>query len=182
MDAALRVYTGIDQNNLLSWRFFQHPSSGQYSHDCLIQRFVQQNSVDKFHDYAKIGMSVSSSKRGSTMAMLDIAPHQAVEQVQQAFALSDDELARALASSPRTVNRWRTNSAYPQHESRERLAVLVKLAEHLTETFKTFEASHAWMNTDNRYLGGWKPADAIVLGRFDRVEAALDALDAGIFV
>ncbi len=116
------------------------------------------------------------------MAMLDITPRQAVEQVQQTFALSDDELAHALSASPRTLSRWRTNTSYPQHEARERIAVLVKLAEHLTETFETFEAGSAWMNTDNRYLGGWTPADAIRLGKFDRVEAALDALDAGVFV
>jgi uncharacterized protein (DUF2384 family) len=114
--------------------------------------------------------------------MLELTPRQAVEQVQTRLALSDGELAHALSTSLRTLHRWRSNTSYPQHEARERLAALVKIAEHLTETFETFEASYIWMNTDNRYLGGWKPADAIRLGRFDRVEAALDALDAGVFV
>ena len=35
---------------------------------------------------------------------------------------------------------------------------------------------------ENRYLGGLTPSDAIQVGRFDRVEAALEALDSGVFV
>jgi uncharacterized protein (DUF2384 family) len=116
------------------------------------------------------------------MAMLDITPRQAVEQVQRTLALSDNELAFVLSSSPRTLHRWRSNETYPQHETRERLAALVALAEHLAEIFRTDEASHLWINTSSRYLGGFTPADAIRAGRFDRAEAALGALDAGIFI
>lgn len=116
------------------------------------------------------------------MATLVITPRQAVEQVQQTLALSDSDLAYLLSSSPRTLNRWRMSETYPQHEARERLALLVALADHLTETFLTEEASHTWLSTGNRYLGGFTPADAIRAGRFDRVEAALGALDTGIFL
>jgi uncharacterized protein (DUF2384 family) len=98
------------------------------------------------------------------------------------LALSDKELAYVLSSSPRTLDRWRSNTTYPQHEARERLAILVALAEHLTETFRTEEAGHTWINTSNRYLGGFTPADAIRAGRFDRAEGALGALDSGIFI
>jgi uncharacterized protein (DUF2384 family) len=116
------------------------------------------------------------------MAMLDITPRQAIEQIQRSLALSDNELAHVLSSSLRTLNRWRSNMACPQHETRERLAILVALAEHLTETFRTEEAGHTWINTSSRYLGGFTPADAIRAGRFDRAEAALGALDSGIFI
>ncbi len=34
----------------------------------------------------------------------------------------------------------------------------------------------------NRYLGGLTPAEAVRVGRTDRAEAALEALDSGVFV
>ena len=34
----------------------------------------------------------------------------------------------------------------------------------------------------NRYLGGMTPADAVRAGRIDRVEAALEAFDSGVFL
>ncbi|MGI8857323.1 MAG: antitoxin Xre/MbcA/ParS toxin-binding domain-containing protein [Thermomicrobiales bacterium] len=114
--------------------------------------------------------------------MLDTTPRQAVEQVQRILALSDDELAYILSASPRTLNRWRSSETYPQHEARERLATLVSLAERLAETFRTEEASHTWMRASHRYLGGFTPTEAIRAGRVDRVDAALGALDAGIFI
>jgi hypothetical protein len=39
-----------------------------------------------------------------------------------------------------------------------------------------------WLHAPNHSLGGFSPVAALRLGRVDRVEAALDALDGGIFV
>ena len=39
-----------------------------------------------------------------------------------------------------------------------------------------------WMRSKNRYLRGLRPAEVAAAGRLDVVEAALDALDEGIFV
>src|SRR3954454_12230198 len=110
------------------------------------------------------------------MATLAITPQQAITQLEQVFGLSDGELADALAASPRTLARWRPNSTYPQHEARERLARLVALGDRLQEAFRTPEAVRLWLQTESRYLGGFRPVDAIRLGRFDRVDAALQAL------
>ncbi len=116
------------------------------------------------------------------MAMLDMGPRQAIEEIERTLHLSDRELAHQLSASPRTLNRWRTNETYPQHEARERLAALVALAEHLRETFQTPEALSLWLDSASRYLGNFTPADAIRAGRLDRVEAALGAFDAGVFL
>ncbi len=116
------------------------------------------------------------------MATLSITPQQAINQLEQTFGLSDGELADALAASPRTLDRWKANLTYPQHEARERLARLIVLGDRLKETFRTPEAIRLWLQTENRYLGGFTPADAIHLGRFDRVDAALEALDSGVFL
>ena len=52
----------------------------------------------------------------------------------------------------------------------------------LREAFDSPEAIRDWLNAENRYLGGLTPTEAVQVGRFDRVEAALEALDSGIFV
>lgn len=117
-----------------------------------------------------------------TEPRLDVTPAQAVEQLERDLGLSSQELAGALDASPRTVERWRTSETYPQREARMRLAAMVSLDRRLRDTFTTREAIRAWLHADNRYLGGITPAEALRVGRFDRVEAALEALDSGVFL
>lgn len=114
--------------------------------------------------------------------LLEMTPHRAVMQLQAELGLSESDLARALDTSPRTIARWRAGRSYPQHEVRRRLASLLALRHHLLETFASAEAARAWLNAANRYLGGLTPADALRVGRPDRVEAALEALDSGVFI
>ena len=71
---------------------------------------------------------------------------------------------------------------YPQHEARERLAGLIALERHLGETFEDTEAAGSWLRTGSPYLGGLTPLEALRAGRPDRVRAALEALDSGVFV
>ena len=115
-------------------------------------------------------------------ALLEITPARAIEQLQHDLSLSPTELAGALNASPRTVKRWRESQTHPQHNTRVRLAALVTLDHHLRETFGSSEAVQAWLHASNRHLGGLTPADALRAGRVDRVEAALEALDSGIFL
>ena len=102
--------------------------------------------------------------------------------VERGLGLSRGELAGALGTSARTVERWRTGQTYPQHEARERLAELVAVEVHLGETFDDREAQGAWLRLGNPYLGGLTPLEVVRAGRADRVEAALEALDSGVFV
>ena len=115
-------------------------------------------------------------------APLEVAPHRIIDQVCADFGLSDADLARALEAHPRTVDRWRTGATYPQRETRQRLKELLELDRHLRETFEPAGAIKEWLHSPSRYLGGLTPADAIRVGRFDRVEAALEALDSGVFL
>lgn len=116
------------------------------------------------------------------MATLDVAPGRLVEQLEALLRLSEAELAQALDANPRTLERWKAGTHYPQHEARERLSALEALAQHLSETFVTPGAVGRWLHEPSRYLGGLTPADALRVGRIDRVEAALEALDSGVFV
>lgn len=110
------------------------------------------------------------------------APAQAIAALEQAFGLSRDDMARALDVNGRTVERWRRGTAVPQREARERLAVLLKLRDRLNDTFSTEDAAREWLHRQNRYLRGLTPADALRVGRPDRVDGALEVIDAGIFV
>jgi transcriptional regulator with XRE-family HTH domain len=113
---------------------------------------------------------------------LEVAPGQAVERLMGGLGLSKKELADALDATPRTLERWRTGGTYPQRDTRRRLAELVELDYHLRETFEDREAVQRWLSSPNRYLGGLTPVEAVRVGRVDRVEAALEALDSGVFV
>jgi hypothetical protein len=116
------------------------------------------------------------------MLTLETAPRHVIERIERDLGLSTVALAQAIGATPRTVERWRSGTTYPQHEARRRLAALVALDERLCDTFASAEAIRAWLHAENRYLGGLAPADAIRAGRIDRAEAALEALDSGIFV
>lgn len=108
--------------------------------------------------------------------------HQTIEELLHGFGLTVREFAQPLGVSERTVERWLAGETLPQHDARRRLAELRLLYAHLAETFETPEAIPLWLHGKSRYLGGLTPADAIRVGRIDRVEAALDALDSGTFV
>jgi len=113
---------------------------------------------------------------------LEMTPGHAVETVEGGLGLGRGELAGALGASARTVERWRSGQTYPQHEARERLAELVAVEAHLVETFDDPESRRAWLRSGNPYLGGLTPLEVVRAGRADRVEAALEALDSGMFV
>lgn len=114
--------------------------------------------------------------------VLEMTPGRAIEQLEREFGLSAADLAGALGVNPRTLERWRTGESYPQHEARRRLVALLGLHRHLAETFTTPDAIRAWLHETNRYIGGLTPADALRVGRVDRAEAALEALDLGVFL
>lgn len=40
----------------------------------------------------------------------------------------------------------------------------------------------AWLNANSAYLGGIKPLAALRVGRIDAVDAAIEALDSGVFL
>jgi hypothetical protein len=114
-------------------------------------------------------------------AVLDYPPSQIVEGLERQLGMSRQELALALDTHPRTVERWRSGDR-PQHRVREKLSALESLTRRLSATFTSLDTIRAWLREDNRYLGGIAPVQALQMGRVDRVAAALDALDAGVFV
>ena|SRR5215211_3518581 len=114
----------------------------------------------------------------STTTTLD----RVLDQLASEFGVTEPQLAGALGVTPRTLERWRVGERYPQHESRKRLVALRALHERLQTMFLSPEAIGAWTHLDNAYLGGLKPVDALQVGRIDAVDAALEALDSGVFL
>lgn len=114
--------------------------------------------------------------------VLNVTPAKAIEQLENDLGLSTSELAGALRASPRTIQRWRVGETHPQRDTRRHLAALVALDLRLRETFGSLRAVRSWLRESNRYLGGLAPVEAMRAGRIDRVEAALEALDSGVFL
>jgi len=113
---------------------------------------------------------------------LEMTPAQAVERLEEDLSFTRGELAAALGATPRTLERWRAGATHPQRDARRRLAALLNLDEHLRDTFVDREAAREWLRAPSAYLGGLTPAEALRAGRADRIEAALEALDSGVFV
>lgn len=116
------------------------------------------------------------------MLNLDLTPRQALDRITDNLGLTDNEIASALDTSPRTIARWRAGKTYPQREARERLNALIALEERLQENFTNVEAIRHWMRDESRYLGGLTPAEVVRAGRIDRAEASLGALEWGFIV
>jgi transcriptional regulator with XRE-family HTH domain len=114
--------------------------------------------------------------------VLETTPRQALQSLQHGMGLSDAKLIEALGTSHRTLRRWQSGTAYPQVLARQRLARMLRLQERVRETFDGPDAVRRWLHSESRLLGGMTPAEALRVGRLDRAEAALEAIDSGIFL
>lgn len=104
-----------------------------------------------------------------------------LDQVQRDLGLSDGEMATVLAVPVATIRHPGMQEAPDDSASEQHLRVLTELHGRLRESFAP-EAAAAWLRAESRYLAGQRPVDALLSQRFDRVDAALGALEWGIFV
>lgn len=117
------------------------------------------------------------------MITREIAPAWVIEEVERGFCLSRTELARALAVSPQTLGHWHAGENTPPPEAWTRLTAWYALHRRLVDTFTDGQdGARDWLHTPKRYLAGRPPAELAREGRFDRIEAALGVLEAGIFI
>lgn len=98
------------------------------------------------------------------------------------LGISYDELAHVLGTDAKTVHRWLADATFPQASNRARLDQLEALVNRLDDTFAAPAGATVWLHAESGYFGGLRPVDALLRGRIDAVEAALEALDSGIFV
>src|SRR5688572_2600721 len=109
-----------------------------------------------------------------------MAPGRAVECSMEDMGLSKKELADALETTPRTLERWRSGEPYPRHPVAPCRAGRTRPLS--SGHVRGSGATRRWLGTPNRYLGGLTPVEAVRVGRVDRVEATVEALDSGVFI
>jgi hypothetical protein len=115
-------------------------------------------------------------------AQLEMTPRQAVLRLEADLGLSPKDLTGSLSIDRRTLERWLNGDTYPQREARRRLVDLLALNSRLCEAFDGPVGAREWLHASSRYLGGITPAEALRSGRLDRVNAAFEVLESGIFI
>lgn len=105
-----------------------------------------------------------------------------IEALMRFYGLSTAQLARTLHTPDATMYRWLADQDYPRRQARAELDALEALARRLLTSFGSREAARHWLGSPSGYLGGRRPMDDLLDGRIAAVDAALEALDAGIFV
>jgi uncharacterized protein (DUF2384 family) len=88
-------------------------------------------------------------------------------------------LALALGVDDQTIARWVPGDDYPQPEARNRLRALVDLHHALSLMWSSTDAARSWLHRPSPYHGQTEPIELVRAGRFDRVEAALEAINSG---
>lgn len=68
------------------------------------------------------------------------------------------------------------------HEQRTKTAEEAALDQELEATFTSAGACERWMQTPNSILSGDRPGDCVRRREFDRVHAALEALNTGVYI
>jgi uncharacterized protein (DUF2384 family) len=102
-----------------------------------------------------------------------------LRQLQADFGLDERGLALALGVDKRTLSRWISGDNYPQTAARKRLQQLVELHYALSLMWNSMDAARSWLHRPSPYLGQTEPIELVRAGRFDRVEAALEAINSG---
>lgn len=123
---------------------------------------------------------VANRSHAAALPIRGLEPDSAAR-VQRNLGLSDLEMARIVWPSPGRARNALDSSIPSELVSHQRLSQLEELDTRLQETFAD-ENGRRWLRTENRYLGGRFPIDLLITGRFDRVHAALEALDSGVFI
>ena len=100
-------------------------------------------------------------------------------QLQDDLGLDAHGLALALGVDRRTLARWMSGDNYPQRDARKRLQALVELHHALLLMWNQMDDARAWLHRPSPFLGQTEPIDLIRAGRYDRVEAALEAINSG---
>ncbi len=100
-----------------------------------------------------------------------------LRQLSSFFGLDPATLATVVHSGSRTPN----GSVSPIQIDAA-ICALTALQQRLDTMFASHDGVERWLHTPSGYFGGGLPFDYLVAGKIDRVNAALDAIEAGVFV
>ncbi len=85
-------------------------------------------------------------------------PYEAVETIREKLGLTAEELAAAVAISPRTLARRKEEGRLKLDES-DRIARMGRVLGHAVEVFWSMEKAAAWMKRSLPTLDGMKPVE-----------------------
>jgi uncharacterized protein (DUF2384 family) len=89
------------------------------------------------------------------------------------------DVARALATAPRSVTRWSSAKSSPRRDSEERLLEL-KAVVDLLRTVMREEPARLWLRSPNPDLQWRKPLDVIAEGDYRAVIGVILAIAEGV--
>jgi putative toxin-antitoxin system antitoxin component (TIGR02293 family) len=110
---------------------------------------------------------------------IDVGLGGPLRQIESDLGLDERGLAMALGVDKRTLARWISGDNYPQTQARKRLQQLVELHHALFLMWSSMDAARTWLHRPSPFLGHTEPIELVRAGRFDRVEAALEAINSG---
>lgn len=113
------------------------------------------------------------------MAIIDATAQ--VPALEHILGMSRTDLGRTLRVHPRTIDRWVTGDMPQRNHGRERLEEIANLTNVMVAIFGE-EGVRQWLNAENAYLALLTPREVLLVGRLDRVHAALQALISGASV
>lgn len=85
-------------------------------------------------------------------------PYRAVERLREALGLNLAELAEALSTSTRTLNRRKQTESLNPEES-DRVFRIARVFAHALTVFESGDRAAGWFKTSNRALGGRIPLE-----------------------
>jgi len=104
-----------------------------------------------------------------------------IDRIRENTGLSQEEVARIVGTTARTVARWATGANTPRGETRDRLLELAAVTQQLSKVM-TPEAAAAWLYEPNPLIGNSRPADLVRQGRAASVLDLIDAIADGVHV
>ena len=116
--------------------------------------------------------------------VLRATPREILRALVDDLGLQPRDLRAIVDAEQRSLERWMRGDVIPQTEVRRRLDALDRLHAHLGESFTDYAGARAWLRCESRYLAGMTPIQVLRGGGdgIERVEEALSALDAGVFL
>ncbi len=105
-------------------------------------------------------------------------PYDFYETFQAKLQLPEEQLARLLSVTPRTLRRRRRERRRLSHEESDRLWLVAQVFERATETFGSEDRARRWLTRPHRLLGGESPIEHMdTTAGIDRVHYILHQID-----
>ena len=101
--------------------------------------------------------------------------------IKQRAGLSQEDVARVVGASTRTVARWAAGANAPRGITRERLLELAAVSQQLAKVMNR-EGAAAWLHEPNPLLKNARPVDLVAQGRYQEVLDLIDAIAEGVHV